>query len=95
MSDLATLYLDLQAIGMAVSARFGADETAVILDRPDTELLGGYSQSTDYQIRYQTARWPTLKGGDTVTIDDIVYTVREVRKLLSGAESLATLSKSP
>jgi hypothetical protein len=45
--------------------------------RPDTLLLGGDAQGTDYRIEFQTADLPPLRVGDPVHIGCHAYTVRQ------------------
>lgn len=94
MPDLSIIYTDLQANGMAVSGTFGAVTTPVILDMPDLDQFGGFSQTREYSIRLQASAWPALKHGDAVMVDGSAYTVREVKRLSDGAELLALLSKN-
>lgn len=91
---LARLYASALRNGMAKTASSGGNTATAIFDMPDIELFGGAGQSRDYQIRLQAQELQGLKRGDSVTIDSVAYTVREVRLIGDGAEKVATLSKN-
>lgn len=94
MSLISDIYTAMQADGLAVPATFGAVTTPVVFDLPDLDQFGGFSQSREYSIRLQSVAWPLLKHGDAITVDGVAYTVREVKRVLDGAEMIATLSKN-
>ncbi|MGH8700062.1 MAG: head-tail joining protein [Burkholderiales bacterium] len=72
----------------------GAPQTAqVLLDAPDEQLLEGAVQSRDYAITYAVTQLTGLKPGETLSVDGVSYTVREVAALDDGAVLRATLTK--
>lgn len=73
----------------------GAQQSAqVLLDAPDAELIDGSVRSREYAITYRATQWVGLKTGETVTVNGLTYTVREVSALDDGALVRATLSKT-
>jgi hypothetical protein len=73
----------------------GPQQTAqVILDAPDEEIIGGRVVSRDYAITYRSDQLTGFKSGETVTVDAIAYTVREVTALDDGKIVRATLKKN-
>lgn len=47
---------------------FGSYTTTALFDRPDNNLLGGRSQSTEYRIEYPASDLPGLANGSTLLI---------------------------
>ena len=45
--------------------------------QPDQPRFDGRVRSTDYEIEYQAADLPSLAENDAVTIDGVLYRVRE------------------
>lgn len=72
----------------------GAQQSAqVLLDAPDLERLGDTVLSREYAITYAAGQLPGLKTGETLSVEGVSYTVREVAALDDGALMRATLSK--
>lgn len=88
-SDLDVFYNDF-----GVDA-FKADGSSikVILDEPDQESLSLINDVSS-QIRGKKDDIKALKDGDSLTIDDAEYTVKYVRGIDDGIESIAYLSKA-
>ncbi len=73
----------------------GAQQSAqVLLDAPDAELIDGAVRSREYAITYAANQLAGLKTGETVTVNALAYTVREVAALDDGALMRATLAKT-
>ena len=84
-------------LGVAATWR-PADYTAggagtVMLDAPDTEILGGAIQSTEYSVLYRASELVGLAVGDTLEIGGVCYTVRHIEAVDDGALMRARLSK--
>lgn len=75
----------------AVTATLGAENAAVILDKPDIEVLAGRIQSTDYLMRYAATDLAALAEGSSITVDGSSYTVREIRAEDDGRVKSAVL----
>lgn len=73
---------------------WGAYVTTGILDAPDNLLMNGMVVSTDYRLAYPAGDLPGLDYGDSITVDGVVFTVREARAVDDGAFMHATLSKT-
>tara|TARA_A100000172_G_C2976461_1_gene87837 strand:+ start:209 stop:496 length:288 start_codon:yes stop_codon:yes gene_type:complete len=56
----------------------------VIFEQPDLVLAGNQIVSTDYQLTAKASDFGDLIAGATITVDDVEYTVRELRKLDDG-----------
>lgn len=76
-----------------VTATSGANTAQVLLDMPDQQIFGDTQMSTEYAITYAAGDLPGLKRSDSITVNAVVYSVREVTKLDDGALLHATLSK--
>lgn len=50
---------------------------SVSFSQPDQPRFDGRGRSTDYKIEYQAADLPSLAENDAVTIDGVLYRVRE------------------
>jgi hypothetical protein len=90
-ADLADLYADTD---ITVSATVGAVTARVIFRAGDDYQLGGERLVREITMRYQSASFPTLARGNTVTIESIAYRVLEVRQLPHRDERIARLSTS-
>lgn len=82
--------------GFAVTATFGAQTAQVILDAPGESLLGDRIASSDYSITYRADQFnaPSLKNGDSLTVDGANYKVRSLNTLDDGKLMRAWLSKA-
>jgi riboflavin synthase alpha subunit len=87
--DLSPFFADfgVQAIAAGKTA-------TVILDKPDKDLLSGRAQSVAYQITYQTADFPSLKYGDSITVAGVAYTVLETSTIDDGQISTCQLQRT-
>lgn len=88
-ADLSDLYADTD---ITVPATVGASTARVIFRAGDDYQLGGDRLVREITMRYQTASFPALGRGDTVTIESIAYRVLDVRQLPHRAERIARLS---
>lgn len=83
MAFTEDLDLFLADFGVAVSA--GATSDLGILDMPSEVIADGVVLTTDYKLTCKTSLFGSLVYGDTVTVDGVNYTVREVMRLDDGA----------
>lgn len=83
MAFTEDLDLFLADFGVAVTA--GAVSGVGILDMPSEIVADGVVLSTDYKLTCKTSLFGALVYGDTVTVDSVNYTVREVMRLDDGA----------
>ena len=65
-----------------------------ILDEPDEMIADGIVLATDYQLTAKTSDFGTLIAGESITVDSVAYTVREVRKLDDGSFVEISLQKT-
>ena len=86
--DLSPLFADF-----GMPAQYGSLTATVLLDMPDQQIFGDMQISTEYAITYKSADLAGLKRGDSITVNAVAYSVREVTKLDDGALLHATLSK--
>ena len=70
--DLAVLFADF-----GVTATFGSLSAQVVHDMPGQSILGDMQITDDYSITYASTDLAGLNRGSVVTVDGIVYTVRE------------------
>lgn len=65
----------------------------VILDAPGQDVLGGAALSVEYAVVYRATEFVGMTYGDTLTIDNEDYTVRNPAPIDDGQLMRATLSK--
>lgn len=98
MDRIESLYLAAEHAGLLVKAVWspgnGNSPTTVMVDfqAPDESVLDGLALSADYAIRYPAKRFADLVAGETLTINDQFYRVREIRSLGDSTEKRATLT---
>ncbi len=90
--DTDTLSTYLNDFG--VSCKSGTVTANAIFEQPDLVLAGDRIVSTDYQLTAKTSDFGTLVGGASITIDNVAYTVREVRKIDDGSFCEISVSKT-
>jgi hypothetical protein len=76
-----------------VSCTSGATTALGILDQPGQILADGMVISTDYQLTARTADFGGLLYGDAITVDGVIYQVRETRKVDDGVMVEISLTK--
>ncbi len=67
-----------------VSCTSGTTTANAILEQPDLVLAGNQIMSTDYQLTARVVDFGALVAGASITVDNVAYTVRELRKLDDG-----------
>ena len=77
-----------------VSCTSGGTTGLGILEQPDQILAGDMIISTEYELTAKTSDFGTLVSGDSITVDSVAYTVREVRKLDDGTFCEISLQKT-
>jgi len=53
-------------------------------DSPTETIADGLVLTTDFSVLVITAKFPSLKAGDSITVDSVDYTVREPIMLDDG-----------
>jgi|688.fasta_scaffold02092_46 hypothetical protein len=81
----------LSDFGVAVSN--GTTTTVGLLDRPGEVIAGGSVISIEYALTIKASVYPSLKFGDTLTVDGGAYVVRQVQPLDDGVFCLVYMSK--
>lgn len=64
-----------------------------ILEQPDLVLAGDKIISTDYQLTVKNEDFGMLTAGQNITVDNEIYTIREIRKLDDGVFCEINLQK--
>lgn len=77
--DLGSFFVDF-----GVSCTAGEVTGRGILDMPGEVIAGGMVLSTDYSLTAEAADFGNLTHGDSITVDSVAYTVREVRPISDG-----------
>jgi hypothetical protein len=77
--------LDLFLADFGVQVTAGAVSDLGIMDMPSEIVADGVVLTTDYKLTCKTALFGGLVYGDTVAVDGVNYTVREVMRLDDGA----------
>lgn len=85
--------LDAFLADFGVSVTDGTTQTLGILDRPGEVIAGGAVISIEYALTIKASIYPSLKFGDTLTVDGGAYVVRQVQPLDDGVFKLIYLSK--
>lgn len=84
MTEDLSVFFD-QAV-FAVPAVWNGQTSAVMLDSPTEDILGGRGQSNEYSIVLPTSVFAGIKRGDFVLVDGVEYTVRESPNLLTDGK---------
>lgn len=73
----------------------GADETAhVIFNSPTEDVFGGDTRSHEYEMKYPATSLPSIRKGDTGTIEGVQYKLRETPRMIAdGRLKSAKLAK--
>jgi hypothetical protein len=79
--------------GLLVNAQIGGHTVAVEFRAPDETVLDGLALSADYTMRFPASALPALAIGDSVSIADNTYRVRDIRSIGDGSERSALLSR--
>jgi hypothetical protein len=77
--------LDLFLADFGVQVTAGAVSGLGIMDMPSEIVADGVVLTTDYKLTCKTTLFGGLVYGDTVAVDGVNYTVREVMRLDDGA----------
>ena len=93
MLSVEFLYAAATNAGMLKAALVGGAQVMVDFRAPDEDVLGGMGVSRDYAIRYPLSWLTSLAAGNTLTIADQSYRVREITAIGDGTECRATLTR--
>ena len=85
--------LDTYLSDFGVTVSDGTTTTKGILDRPGEVIAGGAVVSVDYALTIKASLYPSLKYGDTLTVDSGAYVVRHVQPMDDGAFKLVYMAK--
>lgn len=88
VEDLAPLFADF-----GVTAVFGVLTAQVLLDAPGEEIFDGMQQSTEYAITYRSTDLSGLVAGSAITVDGVVFKVRQTTPQGDGKLIKAMLKK--
>ena len=92
VEDSTTLSAYLNDFG--VSCTSGGTTANGILEQPDQILAGDMIISTEYELITKTSDFGTLVSGDSITVDSVAYTVRDLRKENDGVFCRISLQKT-
>ena len=92
VEDSTTQSAYLNAFG--VSCTSGGTTANGILEQPDQILAGDMIISTEYELITKTSDFGTLVSGDSITVDSVAYTVRDLRKENDGVFCRISLQKT-
>ena len=84
------VYLD----DFGVSCTSGGTTAKGILEQPDQILAGDMIISTEYELITKTTDFGSLVSGDSITVDSVAYTVRDLRKENDGVFCRISLQKT-
>ena len=85
-----TVYLN----DFGVTCTSGSTTGLGILEQPDQILAGDMIISTEYELTAKTSDFGTLVSGDSITVDSVTYTVRDLRKENDGVFCRISLQKT-
>lgn len=87
-ADFGTLVTWTPKVGLPVTAR-------AIHDRPGTTMLGGEQFATDHGLRFPISSFPSVKRGDSFTVNGVAYVAREAGQPIGsdGLEASVPLAK--
>ena len=77
-----------------VSCTSGGTTANGILEQPDQILAGDMIISNEYELITKTSDFGTLVSGDSITVDSVAYTVRDLRKENDGVFCRISLQKT-
>ncbi len=90
ISEDQTVYL----ADFGVSCTSGGTTAKAILEQPDQILAGDMIISTEYELIARTSDFGSLVAGNSITVDSVAYTVRDLRKENDGAFCRISLQKT-
>lgn len=90
---MITENLDIFFSDFGKTVTMGAVSGLGILDEPDQIIGGGLAISTDYSLLTKTSLFGNAGYGDSISVDGVAYSVREVRKVDDGSLCRMILTK--
>jgi hypothetical protein len=90
MPSVEELYAAAARAGLTSRARWlppgavRAKSADVGFSAPDELVLDWLAAATDYRMTYPASALPGLKSGEMVTVDGVVYRVRQTRAVAAG-----------
>ena len=76
--------LDIFVEDFGVSCTAGATTANGILDMPSQVISDGMVLTTDFTLTARASAFGSLIRGDSITVDSVAYTVREVMLIDDG-----------
>jgi hypothetical protein len=76
--------LDIFVADFGVSCTAGATTANGILDMPSQVISDGMVLTTDFTLTARASAFGSLIRGDSITVDSVAYTVREVMLIDDG-----------
>ena len=86
--------LDIFLADFGVSCTAGAVTANGILDMPSQILSDGMVLSTDYTLTARASNFGSLIRGNSITVDSVAYTVREIMLIDDGKFVQIALQKT-
>tara|TARA_B100000378_G_scaffold278901_1_gene284286 strand:- start:12192 stop:12479 length:288 start_codon:yes stop_codon:yes gene_type:complete len=72
----------------------GSNTGLGVLEQPDQILAGDMLISTEYELTTRTAIFGSLVSGDSIIVESIPFTVRDIKKENDGTFCRLSLSKN-
>ena len=88
--SLDALFSDDLTVDVLANGTYGKG----LFEQPTTVALGDQVLFTDYLIYLKASAYPVLKTGDSITVADVQYTVREVQKGIDALILEVSLQKT-
>lgn len=90
---LEALYDAATRAGFLKTAHLNGIPVNVDFRAPDENVLGGIASSHDYTMRLPASRLGPLARGDTISIEQHNYRVRDITAIGEGSECLVSLTR--
>ena len=85
--------LDSFLADYGVVATYNGNDVMVILDKPDSNVLGNRVMSIGYKITFKSVDLGNMLYGEAITVDGDAYKVLETNSLDDGVFAEAVLEK--
>ena len=90
---LEDLYDAAARASLLKTASLNGQPVSVDFRAPDEMLLSGIASSHDYTLRLPVSRLGSLARGDTISIDQQSYRVRDITAIGDGSECQVSLTR--
>ena len=85
---------DVYLSDFGVTCIAGSTTGLGVLEQPDQILAGDMIISTEYELFAKTSDFGSLVATDSITVDNVAYTVRDIRKENDGTFCRISLQKT-